>query len=141
MPKLLCFALVKSWCESRDKRIKRGRAAKRNGIRGGRERATREFRLLDSGPGNDTVEGEGAEERERELEGLRREYYFYLPRDHHLFPRTYFREKPSRAKCHPRGNNLPRIDRFKMRELCVAVIPRRNDLSITSSPLRPRGFI
>lgn len=29
VPKLLCFALVKSWCGSRDKRIKRGRAAER----------------------------------------------------------------------------------------------------------------
>lgn len=29
VPKLLCFALVKSWCGSRDKRIKRGRVAKR----------------------------------------------------------------------------------------------------------------
>lgn len=27
VPKLLCFALVKSWCRSRDKRIKRDRAA------------------------------------------------------------------------------------------------------------------
>lgn len=37
------------------------------------------------------------------------------------------------AKCHPRESNPRRIDRFKMRELCVAVIPRCNDLSITSS--------
>lgn len=32
-----------------------------------------------------------------------------------------------------RESNPPRIDRFKMRELCVAVIPRCNDLGITSS--------
>lgn len=33
----------------------------------------------------------------------------------------------------PRESSPPRIDRFKMRELCIAVIPRCNDLSITSS--------
>lgn len=61
---------------------------------------------------------------------MRREYYFYLPWERHLFPRTYFRER--RPSTTPRESEPSRIDRFKIRELCVAVIPRCNDLSITS---------
>lgn len=51
-------------------------------------------------------------------------------------------KEPSRAKCSPpppslpslcRENIPPRIDRFEMRELCAAVIPWCDDLSIASN--------
>jgi len=56
VPKLLCFALVKSWCGSRDKRIKRGWAAAMRMAMEFTGRGKRAKRV----PENDTVEEEGA---------------------------------------------------------------------------------
>lgn len=78
---------------------------------------------------------------------MRREYYFYLPRvQRPPLPRILFlaflspnkepsRAKPSVASPPPlcRKSIPSRIDRFEMRELCAAVIPWCDDLSIASN--------
>lgn len=73
VPKLLCFALVKSWCRSRDKRIKRDRAVEeKTGERvefRGKESAMRRSRLLGI---EGRQAGEKREKEEREGEGRER---------------------------------------------------------------------
>jgi len=70
VPKLLCFALVKSWCRSRDKRIKRDCAAEEEtGERvefRGKESAMRRSGLLGI---EGRQAGKAGERREREGTG------------------------------------------------------------------------
>jgi len=97
VPKLLCFALVKSWCESRDKRIKRSWAvAMRMGMEfTGRGKRNKRIRVLE----NDTVEekGIGSKGGGGELVARLRVLFLSPVRPHLFFSRTYFLEREAVA--------------------------------------------
>jgi len=73
VPKLFCFALVKSWCRSRDKRIKGGRG--RSG-EGGIPRKEKRGERIQTWISQDDAKRSS---RRRGEGRLRAGYYFYLP--------------------------------------------------------------
>lgn len=158
VPKLLCFALVKSWCRSRDKRIKRDRAAEEeSGREGGIPRKGKRDEKIQTPGYRRTTRLEKQEQDEGAGEGggggvsCAESIILISPGSTGLssFLASFFSclfppsKEPSRAKCSSPSLSRPafvarlsppRIDRFEMRELCAAVIPWCDDLSRETGP-------